>query len=231
LTGPRGVFVTGTDTGVGKTYVGAAVIRALVARGIRVIPRKPVESGCELPDGKLVPADATRLYAAAGRPGTLNEVCAYRLRESISPARAAQLQDLLLTIADLERAVLNGVDGDSLVWVEGAGGFYSPLASDGLNADLAQRLSLPVLLVAADRLGSINHILLTTEAIRARGLNLIAVVLNQISPDITPAMDNADDLRRWLDCPVFRLDLCEMGDPAHPHIAPLAGLVTDLLTE
>jgi dethiobiotin synthetase len=221
----RGVFVTGTDTDVGKTHIGAAIIPLLVAKGISVIPRKPVESGCEVANDNLIPTDAVKLHVAAGQPEHLDEVCAYRLRHALSPERAARLEDVDLTIANLERAARNGVDAARFVWVEGAGGFYSPLASDGLNADLAKRLGLPVLLVAADRLGCINHVLLTVEAIEARGLNLAAVVLNQNTPDERSAMNNADDLKQHLNCSLFKVDHCETSDASHSQLAPLLALL------
>ena len=90
--------------------------------------------------------------------------------------------------------------------VEGAGGFYSPLAEDGLNADLAQALQLPVILVAADRLGAINDVLLTTEAIRSRGLSLLAIVLNATAANREAQLDNLADLRERLDVPIFETD-------------------------
>lgn len=229
MTTSRGVFLTGTDTGVGKTYVGAAVIRCLVARGVSVLPRKPVESGCESIDGELVPADAVMLHTAAARAGTLNEVCRYRFKQPLSPARAARLEELDLTIADLERACRHGVGENNFLWVEGAGGFYSPLASDGLNADLAARLGLPILLVAADRLGCINHVLLTVEAIRARDLNLVAVVLNQTEPNTISAMDNADDLRRCLKCSLFTLGHRPTSNLIRSQPASLMKLLRELL--
>ncbi|MGH8501449.1 MAG: dethiobiotin synthase [Gammaproteobacteria bacterium] len=205
------MFVTGTDTGVGKTYVGAAVIRGLRARGVRVLARKPVESGCDVHGGQLMPADAAILHTAAGRIGNLMDVCPFRFRHALSPARAAHLESRHLIIAELEQACVKGVSDDSFAWIEGAGGFYSPLAADGLNADLAARLRLPVLLVAADRLGCLNHVLLTTEAIRARGLSLLAVVLNQIGRAATPAMNNADDLKQRLTVPLFKFGHCSNG--------------------
>jgi dethiobiotin synthetase len=225
VTGLHGLFITGTDTGVGKTYIGAAVIPQMTARGVRVVARKPVESGCELAGGKLVPADAIKLHTAASRLGDLGEVCPYRLRHALSPERAAQLEGLHLTIADLQEACVNNIDGDAFLWVEGAGGFYSPLASDGLNADLAARLGLPVLLVAADRLGCINHVLLTVEAIRARGLDLLAVALNKTTPDIAPMMDNAADLSERLECPLFSIGHFESDKSVRSQIARLSQLL------
>jgi dethiobiotin synthetase len=222
----HGIFVTGTDTGVGKTYVGAMIIQALTARGITVIPRKPVESGCKRKHGSLFPADAEALCAAAGRNTNLGDVCSYRFEKPISPARAARLQGMCLTINDLELACLRGTDSNSFVWMEGAGGFYSPLATDGLNADLAARLGFPVLLIAADRLGCINHVLLTTEAIRTRRLLLMGVILNRLPGDTAYGMDNGEDLRQWLSCPVFSFSYRESADAAQSCIAQVIEALT-----
>ena len=108
----------------------------------------------------------------------------------------------ILTTEQLVSTCLQGSEKGFLL-VEGAGGFYSPLAENGLNADLAVGLQLPVLLVADDRLGVLNQVLLNAEAIKLRGLQLAAVVLNQLDDDRNEHMDNAADLREQLDCPVF----------------------------
>ncbi len=222
----HGVFVTGTDTGVGKTYIGAAVIRQLVTRGGSVLPRKPVESGCEVKFGEPYPADAAILYVAADRPGNLMDVCPYRFRQALSPARAARLAGQQLTIDNLEQASVKDVTDETFLWVEGAGGFYSPLAIDGLNADLATRLGLPVLLVAADQLGCINHVLLTLQAIRRRGLKLIAVVLNRVSANSVADMDNAEDLRQMIESPVF-----EIAHEENRAVNPQGTQLTELLIQ
>lgn len=196
----RGVFIT--DTGVGKSRVGAALAHLLRVRGVRVRPRKPVESGCSMgPDG-LVPHDAAILRAAAGG---IDPVCPYRLQAPLSPERAAELEGMTLCLGQLHAACLSGIESGDFLLVEGAGGFYSPLASGALNADLAGGLGLPVLMVAADRLGTLNHTLLTVEAVRMRGLALAGLILNQPVPQPDPAMDNAADLARWLQMPVLRL--------------------------
>jgi len=201
----RGVFITGTDTGVGKTRVGAALAHLLSGRGLRVRARKPVESGCPIgPDG-LLPQDAALLREAAGCNEPLERICRYRLQAPISPERAAELEGLALDLGQLHAACLADVGGDDFLLVEGAGGFYSPLARGALNADLAGGLGLPVLVVAADRLGTLNHTLLTIEAVRMRGLALAGVVLNQPAAQVDPQMDNAADLERWLQVPVLRL--------------------------
>ena len=219
-----GIFITGTNTDVGKTYVGVQLARELRRRQISVIPRKPIESGCLKQDGELIPQDALALHRAASYPGPLAEICPFRFEPPISPVRAAHLANKVLTTEQLASICLNGSENGFLL-VEGAGGFYSPLAENGLNADLAVALQLPVLLVSDDRLGALNQVLLSTEAIQMRGLTLAGVVLNEIEPGNNPHMNNAADLREHLGCPVFALKHCK--DEQHPDIARLAdGLLT-----
>lgn len=200
----QGVFITGTNTNVGKTYIGVSLAQELTNRNISVIPRKPIESGCELIDGELVPEDARALKAAAGYQGALSEVCPYRFEPPVSPVRAAHLANKVLTTEQLVNNCLDRSE-EGFVLVEGAGGFYSPLSEDGLNADLAMALQLPVLLIAEDTLGALNQVLLNIEAIKIRGLNLVGVVLNQRHAETDERMDNAADLRSHLDSPVFSI--------------------------
>ena len=198
----QGVFITGTGTEVGKTFVGVEIARQLSQRNIKVIPRKPIESGCIKQDGELIPQDATALKEAANYPGALSEVCPYRFEPPISPVRAAHLVNKILTTEQLVNICLQGSEA-GFVLIEGAGGFYSPLAENGLNADLAMALQLPVLLVAEDRLGALNQVLLNVEVIQMRGLQLAGVVLNAVDNNQNEHMDNAADLRERLDSPVF----------------------------
>ncbi len=218
----RGIFVTGTDTDVGKTRIATALARQLTAQGIRVVPRKPVESGCRKSDGELIPADALALQLAADYAGDLSEVCTYRFEAALSPVRAARMTGQQITLSQLQRAC-TAQDKDDFMLVEGAGGFYSPLAVDGLNADLAEALQLPILLVADDRLGCINQILLAVEAITKRGLQLAAIVLNATTPQAPAGMDNAEDLRELIDIPV-----CSLAYDPHGEIN-LTGLCDRLL--
>lgn len=204
-----GIFVTGTDTDVGKTWVGRMIIRQLMNQGVKVIPRKPVESGWQ--DNEQL-TDAGLLAEAAGKMN-LKKVCPNRFNAAISPVRAAALEGHSLTIPDVYEQCLVGVGKDDFVYVEGAGGFFSPLVNDqetrGLNADLARELGLPLLLVAEDRLGCINQVLLTLSAIKAYQLPVIAVVLNIVKEKGGGAsqkeMNNYDDLKVLVDVPVFQV--------------------------
>lgn len=198
-----GIFITGTDTEVGKTWIGSNLCAYLHQNGTPVAPRKPVESGCEKSNyGILQPADANAYFEACLQTTSLDMICPYRYEAAIAPDQAAELAGETLNLEMLTDACTTE-QADQFLLVEGAGGFYSPIASDGLNADLAESLDLPILLVAADRLGAINHTLLTTEAIQQRGLNLAAVVLNQIEMTMHENMNNAIALEKHLDCPVL----------------------------
>ena len=203
----QGVFITGTDTGVGKTRIGVLLAKALYKKNIRVIPRKPVESGCKTMTGALIPADALALKQAAHYEGELREVCPYRFSQPVSPVRAARLSNTKLTTEQLVKACQHG-DEEGFTLVEGAGGFYSPISEDGLNADLAMALKLPVLLVAEDKLGALNQVLLNMEALDMCGLDLVGVVLNNLDNNRDRHMDNAADLRARLDCAVFKQNYC-----------------------
>lgn len=224
-----GFFITGTDTGVGKTRVSTALAHLCATRGIDVRVRKPVESGCPDGPGGRLPQDANALRVAAGGREPIAQVCRWALRAPLSPERAAALEGIDLELAAVHAACVEGVAPDSLLLVEGAGGFYSPIARGALNADLAGGLGLPVVVVAADRLGCINHTLLTVEAVRMRGLAVAAVVLSQPAPPVDLEMDNAGELQRWLGGPVLRLPFGGAGGPdawrrEALHLAPLLAI-------
>jgi dethiobiotin synthetase len=190
----KGIFITGTDTDVGKTYVTSLLAQQLAAAGLSVSARKPVASGCA--HGCV---DAEILAQATGEDSYV--VCPYRFEPAISPERAIRLAGQHISLTDCLRASSNSA---AFTLVEGAGGWLSPLCSDGDNADLAQRLALPVLLVASNRLGCINQTRLTLQAIKQRGLTCLAVVLNEVNPD--GDADNLLDLQRLTPVPIFSLN-------------------------
>jgi dethiobiotin synthetase len=182
----KGLFVTATDTGAGKTVVTAALAAALRARGLPVRAAKPLATG-EPP-----PGDDARLLARAAGHAPLNHTC---LPTPAAPRRAAQLAGVDV---DLDGAVawLRGLGAPLLV--EGVGGWEVPIVGDRRVADLGRALGLPVLVVAPNRLGVLNHVLLTVAAVRARGLWVAGVVLDAgVDRPADPALQawNADDLR------------------------------------
>jgi dethiobiotin synthetase len=198
----NGIFITGTDTNVGKTWVGAQLISVLCNKKSNLILRKPIESGWD--ESNVEKTDAYILAKAANKLDEINTICPNHLSQAISPVRAAKLENKSLSIAVVKEQCINEVEADSFLYVEGAGGFYSPLCADGLNADLASSLNLPLILVAENRLGCINQVLLNIEAIKYRGLELKAIVLNDTSSsNDCCGMNNAEDLIDMLDCPVI----------------------------
>lgn len=200
----KGIFITGTDTDVGKTYISCLIAAELASRNINVVPRKPVESGCLRDGDKLIPDDATALKHAANYSGSLQLVCPYRFEQAISPQRAARLSHQKITTNDLITACTQDITNKDFLLVEGAGGFYSPLCEDGLNADLAHALGLAVIVIAEDKVGCINQVLLTVEAITSRGLQLHSVILNQTkTTSNSHIMNNLEDLSVRLSCAVF----------------------------
>jgi dethiobiotin synthetase len=171
----NGLFVTGTDTGVGKTAVGAGLLRLAWRRGLRAIPFKPVETGCE-PE----PQDAQLLREAAGRPVPLSDVCPHPLALPAAPAIAATAAGVRLDIGGLvQHAARLAAHGDLLL-VEGAGGLLVPYADGVTAADFAAQLGLPILVVARTSLGTINHTALTIGELSRRGLPVAGVVLVRV---------------------------------------------------
>ena len=201
----KGLFVTGTDTDVGKTWVGTQLIQALKSRNIDVKPRKPIESGW--PDAESISqTDSWKLAQAATCIDELDIICPNRLPAPLSPVRAARMVGQALTLSTLQQQCLRDINESDYLYVEGAGGFYSPLVEDGLNADLASRLSLPIVLVANNKLGCISQVLLCCEAIQRRQLDLRAIILNQVDPNTSiQTMNNQEDIAEYVSQPVFNL--------------------------
>lgn len=197
----KGVFVTATDTGVGKTWLGQQLIRVLVEQGIDVAPRKPVESGWSA--NNIEQSDAWKLAYAAGKTEQLERICPNHFERAISPVRAALLEGKVITLQQLKQQCLSQLKKPQFLYVEGAGGFYSPLVSDGLNADFAEQLGLPIIIVAEDRLGCINQILLTIEAARQRDLSIIAIFLNKMNNLEITGMDNKQELENYTDIAII----------------------------
>lgn len=194
------LFITGTDTGVGKTYIGCQLARLWRERGVDFTVRKPTESGCSEREGRLFPADAFKLKEASLSAEPLEKICPYPFRAPLAPPQAARLEGKRLVLSLLVFSCQK--ISTSRLLVEGAGGFLSPIAEDGLNADLALALQAKVLLVAEDRLGAIHQVLATLEAIERRGLEVVAVVLNRIREQ-DPRLNNLEELRRWTEIPVL----------------------------
>lgn len=173
----KGIFVTGTDTGVGKTIVAAVLARLLRMKGLNVGVMKPVTSGCCDENGILVSEDAQLLCKAAGIPYG-DDVAPYRLREAVAPAEAAKVEGVQIDFSHIKDVYDRLAASHDYVIVEGAGGLMVPLSGGLLIADLVRDLRLPLLVVARSGLGTINHTVLTCFAAQQMGLEVAGVIVN-----------------------------------------------------
>jgi dethiobiotin synthetase len=180
----RGLFITGTDTEVGKTYVAAMIARALCEEGRRVGVYKPVASGCRREGNMLVSDDAVALWEAAGQPGQLDRVCPQRLLAPLAPHLAAREEGRTVDAELLRSGLAYWEDRSHVVLVEGVGGLLSPVSEEDYAADLAEEFGYPLVVVARNTLGTINATLQTliTAATFRDGLEIAGVVLNHPAP-------------------------------------------------
>ena len=194
-------FVTGTDTGVGKTFISSLLVRQFARRGLRSVGMKPVASGCECVDGRLVSEDAAQLLAASNVGLSIDDINPYAFEPAIAPHIAAQQAGMRIDLDHIQTVFERLQAQVDVVIVEGAGGFYVPLDEQHDMADLAVKLGFPVILVVGMRLGCINHALLTAEAIRQRGLTLAGWVANQVDPGMAMLEENLQTLRQRMPAP------------------------------
>ncbi|MHB8845807.1 MAG: dethiobiotin synthase [Nitrospirota bacterium] len=178
----KGIFITGTDTGVGKTYVGACIAAALRRKGIDVGVMKPAETGCRLRRGEPVPADTLVLMRAAGVADPPDLVNPYRFLAPLAPLVAAEREGKGVNLRTIVAAYRSLEQRHEFMIVEGAGGVLVPLTRGKSFRDLAADLGLPVLIVARPGLGTINHTLLTIEALQRNRIPLAGIVINYVGP-------------------------------------------------
>jgi len=199
----RGYFVTGTDTGVGKTLVSAALLRYFVQRGLRAVGMKPVAAGCEWRDGAAYWDDVEQLRIAGNVDAAQALVNPYRFEPGIAPHIAAAQAGATIQLDVIAKAYAALKRQSDVVIVEGAGGFRVPLNDREDMADLARKLSLPVILVVGMRLGCINHAVLSVEAIRHAGLPLAGWIANRIDPAMGQFDATLTALRQRLNTPLL----------------------------
>lgn len=194
----KAYFITGTDTGVGKTLVAASLLRLARAQGLSTLGLKPVAAGCELTDGQWMNADARLLMEASSIAVDYPAVNPVALREAMAPHVAAEREGRELHCAELVAHCKPLLDTADFTVIEGAGGWQVPLNDTETMAKLAAGLGCPVILVVGIRLGCVNHALLTAAAIRQSGLALAGWVANHIDPDMAVADENVAALEQRL---------------------------------
>jgi dethiobiotin synthetase len=198
-----GLFITGTDTGVGKTFITAAIAWALRHQGVAVRVCKPVATGAEQTSRGLI-AEDTRILAEASGETDLHAVTPWTFSTPAAPPVAARLSGIPLHLEDVAAAVRRRMSPESFLLVEGVGGLLCPLTEATTVADLIAELALPVVVVTRRTLGTLNHTLLTLEAARLRQLQVCGLVVNETEPvrDIA-AETNVAELQRLVDVPVL----------------------------
>jgi dethiobiotin synthetase len=205
------LFVAGTDTEIGKTFVSCALLQGFARAGLRAAAMKPIASGATERDGVLHNEDADQLDANAN-VALPNEIrTSFMMREPIAPHIAAAREGVALDIGRIVEAHAIARTKADIVVVEGVGGFRVPLDDQHDTADLAVALNLPVVLVVGMRLGCISHALLTAESIASRGLKIAGWVANRIDPAMLYPDENIHTLKHRLDAPLLGVI---------PHIAP-----------
>jgi dethiobiotin synthetase len=231
---PVGLFITGTDTGVGKTFVTCLLARQMRAAGRPVRVCKPVATGADLVDGRWLADDTRRLAEAAGLDGERRgvsppvgeweRITPWSFPEPVAPPVAARCHGVRLDVAEIAAAVGRVAEPGVPLLVEGVGGLLCPLTDSATVADLAALLKLPLVVVARRSLGTLNHTLLTLEVARGRGLAVAGVVVNEVTPPEGLAeATNVTELRRHTAVPILAVvphRAADLSDPC-PQLAAL----------
>jgi len=211
-----GIYITGTDTGIGKTFASVALLHALRAHGLSAVGMKPVASGCELRDGQWCNEDALALQTASDPRPRYDDANPYALPAATAPEIAAREAAVEIELPKIESAYRRLQAQSDVVVVEGVGGWAAPLSSTLDQCDVVRALDLRVVLVIGLRLGCINHARLTARAMEADGISMAGWVVNAVDPHMTDRAAYLELLRLRIAAPCLgRL----------PHLAPdrLAG--------
>jgi dethiobiotin synthetase len=200
----RGFFITGTDTGVGKTLITGAIARALSLQGRRVGVMKPFESGCRRHGDRLVPADALFLRNMAGSQDDPALICPYAFERPLAPGIAARLEQAPISLGKILK-IFNQLSAQyDIMLVEGAGGVMVPISEEQLIIDVIGLLKLPLIIIARTALGTINHTLLTVREAQRADINVCGIILNKVSPEQDEAEDtNPEVIQRLSNIPLL----------------------------
>ena len=208
-------YVTGTDTGIGKTFSSCVLLHALRARGLRAVGMKPVASGCEWIDGHWRNEDALALLAASDPQPAYVDLNPHALPQPLAPELAAAEAGVTIGLEPIASAYRRLQAQADAVVVEGVGGWAAPLSADIDQVDVVRALQLPVLMVVGLRLGCINHARLTAAAIAAAGVPCVGWIANAIDPAMERVEQNLQLLRQRLPMPCWgRLPHAPAADPA-----------------
>ncbi|MBT3548733.1 MAG: dethiobiotin synthase [Gammaproteobacteria bacterium] len=200
----KNIFISGTNTEVGKTFVTLNIIKLLVFKGTKVNPYKPIETGCKEQLSELIPHDSMLFYKAINKRISLNQINPYRFLEPISPAAAIKRSRKKIYIKDYRKKLEDLPSGD-ITLIEGAGGLCSPLAPDGYNIDLIKRINAPTILVAKDEIGVINNVMLSINMLNKYKIKILAIVLNRKANSQPVGMNNYKEIKSLTKTPLIQI--------------------------
>ncbi|NOY65153.1 MAG: dethiobiotin synthase [Nitrospirae bacterium] len=199
----RGIFITGTDTGVGKTVIAGALVRVLKRKGLKVGVMKPVETGCAREGDVLIPSDGEFLKYMADLDISINEITPYRFETPVAPLVASEIEGVYISpekILEVYKSLTRKFD---FVVVEGVGGLMVPIRDDLFVVDLVSYMGIPLIIVSVNKLGTINHTFLTVDAARSKGVDIKGLIVNEIRQSNDVSVDsNISVIKRLIDVPV-----------------------------
>ena len=218
--GSRKLFITGTNTEVGKTFVTCEMLKHLVKSKKSTAAFKPVETGCNKNNKILQPNDSKRFFKVLDKTLSLDLINPYRFIPPISPNRAIRLAKKNITLNDYCKK-LNLLNTHDYILIEGAGGVCSPLSCDGLNIDFAKKVKMDSILIARDEIGVINNVILSINTFKKYKLKLKAIVLNRINTKQPCGMNNIKELRNFTNIPIIQII---KGEPTERAVKKLLNL-------
>jgi len=198
------IFITGTNTEVGKTFIAKNLIERIQLKGYSVSPYKPVETGCIKKSLTLIPRDSMIYFRAVNKKIALDQINPYRFLEPISPAAAIKRSKRKVTINDYLSKLKDLPNGD-LTIIEGAGGLCSPLAPDGYNIDLIRKAKVSTVLVAKDEIGVINNVILSLSMLQKYKIKVLAIVLNRKVSSQPEGMNNYQEIKSLTKVPLIQI--------------------------
>ena len=198
------LFISGTGTDVGKTFITENLIDLLKVKGFTVSPYKPIETGCKKIKAKLIPSDASKFHKLINKEIDIDLINPYRFQQPISPNRAIRLAKKKIFIKDyIDKSKL--LPKNDYLVVEGAGGLYSPISTDGYNIDLITKMKMPTVLVAKDEIGVINNVLLSLDLLLKHKISVLAIILNKMNNIQPNGMDNYKDIKSLTKVPLIKI--------------------------
>ena len=218
------IFISGTNTEVGKTFITVNIIKLLQSKGYLINPYKPVETGCKKKLSRLVPSDSSLFHKAIEERLSLDQINPYRFIQPISPATAIKLSNKRITISNYLSKFKSLPRCDFSV-IEGAGGLFSPLALDGFNIDLIKKVKAPTILVAKDEIGVINNVMLSLNILRQYKIKVLAVILNRIDKVQPTGMNNYKEIGALVKTPLIQI--LNKGRNNQKEFKKLIKLITD----